>query len=118
MPDDVALDRASIVARSFRVRDLLALAPALAAIAYPFSLQAFHGVVAGGKAGPAATLASATLLLAAFMTPGVGLALALRGSGGAQPSRFQLRARRLALLSIAAPPLFVFLAFLLGVLRP
>ncbi|MFZ2006089.1 MAG: hypothetical protein WAV02_13455 [Stellaceae bacterium] len=60
---------------------------------------------------------AAVLLLAAFLSPGLGVALALRSSGLARPSRFQLRARQLALLSVAAPPLFVFTAFLLSILH-
>jgi hypothetical protein len=96
---------------------LTAFAPALAALVYPFVLDAFHAsVTAAGSLGAARPLA-ALLLICAFAAPGLGLALALRSAGLTQPSPFQIRARRLALVSVAAPPLFVFLAFLLSILH-
>jgi hypothetical protein len=117
--DELALDHAEMLAPSVRARDLVALVPAVAAIAYPFTLQGFHMAVSGaGSLGPVASAwFAAVLLLAAFLSPGLGLALALRSSRLTQPSWFQLRARQLALLSVAAPPLFVFIAFLLYILH-
>jgi hypothetical protein len=98
-------------------RDPVALAPALAAIAYPFLLQGFHAAVsATGGVSLAAGLLASLFLLGAFSAPALGLAFALRAAGLAHPSRFQLRARHLAYLSVAAPPLFVFIAFLLSIL--
>jgi len=99
-------------------RSALALAPALAALAYPFWLKGFHWAVSAPGGAPSAMLTS-MLLLAAFSSPALGLAFALRSAGPAPGSRFQLRARRLACLSVATPPLFVLLAFILSVLgRP
>ncbi|KQV89248.1 hypothetical protein [Pelomonas sp. Root1237] len=93
-------------------RQALALAPALAAMSYPFWLRAFHAV---GTQWPLAALP----LLAAFAMPLVAALLWLRAACAAPGSVFELRVRRLALLGVAAPPLFVFCAFLLGVLgRP
>jgi hypothetical protein len=116
--DELALARRGGPTQAERARDLLALTPALAAIAYPFILRGFHAVVSGaGATGPARVGLAAVLLLAAFLAPGLSLVLALRSTRLARPSRFQLRARRLALFSVAAPPLFVFIAFLLSILR-
>lgn len=93
-------------------RQAVALAPALAAMAYPFWLRAFH---ASGPQWPLAALP----LLAAFAMPLLAALLWLRAAGAVPGSAFELRTRRLALMSVAAPPLFVFCAFLLGVLgRP
>lgn len=93
----------------------LALAPALAAMAYPLWLQAFHALAvrAPGEArGPAAWLP----LAGAFAMPGLAAASWLRTSGRAPGCEFERRTRRLALLGVAAPPLFVAIAFVLGVL--
>jgi hypothetical protein len=80
---------------------LVAVAPALAAIAYPFALVGFHAAIAGD-----AVLLAAVLLLVAFALPLLGFVLAFRLARGM--TAFDLRARRLAYASIAAPPLFVF----------
>ena len=97
---------------------LIGLSPAAAAIAYPFLLQAFHLAVSppDAAASVAGTASAAVLLLLAFAMPLSGLAFAYRLSGVPQPSRFDLRARRLAFASIAAPPLFVFLGVAPGLL--
>ena len=67
--------------------DYMALAPAAAAICYPFLFRAFHAVV-GTQAAPPSPLAivGATLILAvAFVVPFLAFALACRRrrSGGA-----------------------------------
>ena len=80
---------------------ILAVAPALAAVAYPFALMGFHAAIAGDRVALAAPL-----LLVAFVLPLLGFAFAFRLARGA--TAFDLRARRLAYASIAAPPLFVF----------
>lgn len=75
--------------------------PVAAALAYPFFLTGFHATISSGG------VAMAALLLAgAFAMPLSGIAFAWRLNGGM--SQFDLRARRLAFASIAAPPLFVF----------
>src|SRR5690349_19689266 len=60
--------------------DYVALAPAAAALCYPFLLRAFHAVVGTQAVAPSVSaIASATLILAiAFLVPFLGLALACR----------------------------------------
>ena len=112
-PRHLDLIPAAPTSAQVQTRDLAALTPAAAAIAYPFILQGFHAAISSGQGrGPLA----AVLLLAAFAAPALGLALALRSTRLAHPSPFQVRARLLAFLSVAAPPLFVFIAFLLSIL--
>lgn len=111
---DRPLDDTSIPAANTNTHPLLALSPAFAAISYPFLLQAFHRAVTGE--GDTARLLAPLLLLLALLMPAWGFALALRWSKQPSPSRFQLGARTLAYISVATPPLFVFIAFLLNVL--
>jgi len=75
--------------------------PVAAALAYPFFLKGFHASVASDGVALAALL-----LIGAFAMPLSGILFAHRLNG--QPAQFDLRARRLAFASIAAPPLFVF----------
>ena len=89
------------------------LAPT-AALIYPFILKAFHAVVApviaGDAAEPALRSASAALLLIlAFAMPILALLGAMSLGEIERPSVAQRRARAVALLAVAAPPLFVFL---------
>ena len=87
-------------------RRLIGLSPAAAAIAYPFLLQAFHAAVRRPTAlSPFRIVAAAVLLALAFAMPLSGLAFASWQTRAPEPD---LRARRLAYASIAAPPLFVF----------
>src|SRR6516225_3140958 len=93
---------------------LALLLPPLAALLYPFLLAAFHAniapVISGQSAEPALQLAAATLfLLLAFAAPIVALLGAMTLGELAAPSVTQRRARTIALLAVAAPPLFVFL---------
>jgi hypothetical protein len=94
-------DRSATIGPRF---DYLALAPAAAAICYPFLLRAFHAVVGTQAATPSPlAIVGATLILAvAFVVPFVALALACRPD--ADPG-----ARRLAYAGVAAPTLYVFL---------
>ncbi|WFT93382.1 hypothetical protein QA633_34530 [Bradyrhizobium barranii] len=94
-------DRGAVVGSGF---DYSALAPAAAAICYPFLLRAFHVVVGTQAAMPSPlAIVAATLILAvAFGVPFLALALACRS--GADPG-----ARRLAYAGVATPTLFVFL---------
>jgi hypothetical protein len=75
-------------------------------MAYPFLLQAFHSVVTQPASAVRLALAVALLVLA-FAMPLLGLAFACWR--GPQLLQSDLRARRLAYASIAAPPLFVFI---------
>lgn len=79
----------------------MALLPAAAALAYLFFLMGFHAAIAARD-----VLLAALLLIGAFAMPLSGIVFAFRLNGHA--ARFDLRARRLAFASIAAPPLFVF----------
>jgi hypothetical protein len=79
------------------------LLPVAAAIAYPFSLQGFHAAISGGGVALAAIL-----LFGAFAMPLLGFVFAFRLAEIPNPIVSDLRARRLAYASIAAPPLFVF----------
>lgn len=94
-------DRSAMIGPRF---DYLALAPAAAAICYPFLLQAFHAVVGTQAATPSLlAIFGATLILAvAFVVPFLALALACRPD--ADPG-----ARRLAYAGVAVPTLYVFL---------
>ena len=94
-------DRGAVVGSGF---DYSALAPAAAAICYPFLLRAFHVVVGTQAAMPSPlAIVAATLILAvAFGVPFLALALACRSD--ADPG-----ARRLAYAGVATPTLFVFL---------
>ena len=87
-----------------RHSDYLALAPAAAAICYPFLLRAFHAVI-GTQAvtpSPLAIVGATVILAAAFVVPFLGLALACRPTT-------TVMTRRLAYASVAAPTLYVFL---------
>jgi hypothetical protein len=99
-------------------RKVVALAPAVAAMAYPFVLQAFHLVVSppGAALSAARFAAAAALLVIAFAMPLSGLAFAYRLARAPQPLQSDLHARRLAYASIAAPPLFVFIGVARGLL--
>ena len=93
---------------------LALLMPPLAALLYPFLLEAFHAsispVIRGQSAEPALRSAvAASFLLLAFIAPIVALLGAMRLGELAAPSVAQRRARAIALLAVAAPPLFVFL---------
>jgi hypothetical protein len=99
-------------------RKLVGLLPAATAIAYPFLLQAFHLVVSAPDVGPSGfrLAGAAALLVLAFAMPLSGLAFAYWLTLTPQPSQSDLRARRLAYASIAAPPLFVFVGVAKGLL--
>ncbi|WP_439407403.1 hypothetical protein ACNJX9_39270 [Bradyrhizobium sp. DASA03076] len=84
--------------------DYLALVPAATAISYPFLLNAFHAIVgAQAVSPPPLAIASATfILIAAFVVPILGIALACRPT-------FTAGSRRLAYASVVSPTLYVFL---------
>jgi hypothetical protein len=93
--------RRSLLKKHF---DYPALAPAAAALCYPFLLKAFHAVVGTPSVTPPpiAVLGAIIILALAFLVPVFGIAMALRPSAGTG-------ARRLAYISVAAPTLYVFL---------
>ncbi len=100
------------------IHKLRNLAPAAAAIFYPFWLDGFHIAVspASGPASIIRIIGAALCLLVAMATPLFGLASAFRITR-ADPSHFELRARRLAYMSIGVPPLFVLIGVTLGLLH-
>lgn len=83
---------------------LRGLAPALAALSYPFWLDGFHASVDG------APWLAALLLLGAFAVPALGIALAWKGGD-------DVPMRRLAYASVMAPTLYVFLGVLTFMLK-
>ena len=90
------------------------LMPPLAALLYPFLLEAFHAniapVIGGQSAEPALqAVAAALFLLLAFIAPIAALLGAMTLGELAAPGVTQRRARAIALLAVAAPTLFVFL---------
>lgn len=94
-------DRSATIGPRF---EYLALAPAAAAICYPFLLRAFHAVVATQAVtrSPFAIVCATLILAVAFVVPFLALALAWR------PNADQ-GARRLAYAGVTAPTLYVFL---------
>ncbi|MCS0609347.1 hypothetical protein NX773_14345 [Massilia solisilvae] len=84
--------------------DYRSLAPAAAALCYPFLLKGFHTAVATPDVAPSslAILVAVLALAVAVAVPLLGLAFALRLSASAG-------ARRLAYASMTAPTLYVFL---------
>jgi hypothetical protein len=97
------------------------LLPLALAFAYPFLLKGFHhGIGQPGDASSAVGLGFAALcLLGATAMPVFAVVWARRLSGPGCTSLFELRARRLAYLAMAAPPLFVFTGVARGLLgRP
>jgi hypothetical protein len=97
---------------------LRGLTPAAAAISYPFLLDGFHRAVSvpSGSSSTARIIAAALCLSGAMAAPLIGLASAFRLTN-ADPSVFELRARRLAYISIGVPPFFVLAGVGLGLLH-
>lgn len=93
------------------------LTPVAAALAYPYLLKIFHAF--GAKAGSVQTgevLLGLVALLAACSVPLYGLFMADRLGRIKSPTKFDVRARRLAFFSVAAPPIFVLSGVGLGLL--
>ena len=80
------------------------LTPALAAICYPFLLDAFHGIVGppGTPSSASAIIAAAVVLACIMAVPTLGLVFATRTQAGTG-------ARRLAYACVVAPTIYVFL---------
>jgi len=98
------------------------LAPSLAALLYPFALEGFNASVtriAEGGAGALGLswLGAAMCLALAFAVPLIAMLAAMSLSGIDRPTAAQLRAKRSALLAIAAPTLFTFLGVVLSMLH-
>ena len=94
------------------------LAPAAAAMAYPFLLDGFHLAVTvpAGSLSIARIMGAMLCLFGAMAVPLFGLASAFLLTT-ASPSLFELRARRLAYITIGVPPFFVLTGVILGLLH-
>jgi hypothetical protein len=100
------------------VDKLRGLAPGAAAMSYPFLLNGFHLAVSvpRGSLSTARVVGAALCLFTAMAVPLFGLASAFRLTN-ASPSFLELRARRLAYITIGVPPLFVLTGVALGLLH-
>ena len=98
------------------------LAAPLAALLYPFALKGFNASVTRipqGDAGAFALpwLTAAVYLALAFATPLIAMLAAMSLSRIGRPTASQLRAKRAALLAVAAPTLFTFVGVVLYMLH-
>jgi hypothetical protein len=98
------------------------LAPPIAALLYPFALRGFNVSVtriaeSGGGAFGFLWLSAAAYLALAFAIPLVAMLAAMSLSVICGPTAAQLRAKRAALLAVAAPTLFTFVGVVLYMLR-
>src|SRR6516164_8792111 len=95
------------------------LAPPLAALLYPFALEGFHTSVARIAEGASilSWLSAAASLALAFAVPLIAMLAAMSLSGIERPTAAQLRAKRMALLAVVAPTLFVFVGVVLTMLH-
>src|SRR5262249_1406577 len=95
------------------------LAPPLAALLYPFALEGFCTSVAriAEVASILSWLSAAASLALAFAMPLIAMFAAMSFSEIGRPTVAQLRAKRTALLALAAPTLFVFVGALLTMLH-
>lgn len=118
---NVAVRSASYRTGIATTRKLAMLIPLLAACAYPFLLDGFHRSIGQPDASSSVIGLSlaALCLFGAMVMPMLALVWARRLSETEPTSPFELHARRLAYLAIAAPPLFVFTGVARGLLgRP
>ena len=91
----------------------------LAALSYPFILMGFNVSVTRitkSDVGVLPWLTATVSLLLAFAVPTVALVVAMHFGEIRQPTVAQLRAKRMALLSVAAPTMFTFLGVVLSML--
>ncbi|HYV68869.1 MAG TPA: hypothetical protein VE970_02050, partial [Pseudolabrys sp.] len=98
------------------------LAPSLAALLYPFALEGFNAsvtrIVEGGAGALGLSWLGAAMCLAlAFAVPLIAMLAAMSLSGIERPTAAQLHAKRMALLAVAAPTLFVFVGVVLTMLH-
>jgi hypothetical protein len=98
------------------------LVPPLAAMLYPFVLKGFHASVTRIAQDAASSfdlscLSAPVWLALAFAMPLIATLAAMSLSEISQPTAAQLRAKRVALLAVAAPTLFTFIGVVLYMLR-
>ncbi|BBP77703.1 hypothetical protein PHLH7_38070 [Pseudomonas sp. Ost2] len=118
MPDNIASEtlHAHRDRQDTRTRRLIVWAPALSAALYPWILDAFHRTVSAGGDNQALSAGASRLaalwLLVAFLVPLGNLLLAGQSPHPALSSTIQRRARRFAMLAMAAPTIYVFFGVL------
>jgi hypothetical protein len=98
------------------------LAPPLAALLYPFALKGFNASVTriaegGADAFAWSWLSAAVCLALAFAMPLFAVLAAMSFSEIERPTAAQLRAKRAALVAVAAPTLFTFMGVVLYMLH-
>ena len=95
------------------------LAPPLAALLYPFALKGFNASVTRIAEGASTLswLSAAVCLALAFAMPLVAMLVAMSLSAVGRPTAARLRAKRAALLAVAAPTLFTFLGVVFSMLH-
>jgi hypothetical protein len=98
------------------------LVPPLAAMLYPFVLKGFHASVTRIAQDAASSfdlscLSAPVWLALAFAMPLIATLAAMSLSEISQPTAAQLRAKRVALLAVAAPTLFTFIGVVLYMLH-
>ncbi len=107
----ITVHQSRSASESLRAAFEILLAPLLA-LAYPFILQAFHGSVTGILTANGADIGGwigAVLTLAgAFGVSVVALVMAMKLTAIARPTIAQSRAKKIAFVAVAAPPIFVF----------
>ena len=98
---------------------LAMLASPLAALLYPFALEGFSASVTRIASGAYALpwLSAAACLALVFAMPLIATLAAMSFSGIGNPTVAQLRAKRTALLAVAAPTLFTFVGVVLAMLH-
>ena len=94
-------------------------APPLAALLYPFALEGFNTSITriAASASTLPWLSAAACLALAFAVPLIAMLAAMSFSEIGDSTVAQLRAKRTALLAVAAPTLFVFLGVVLTMLH-
>ena len=95
---------------------MLALAPVAAALAYPYWLSVFHAAVSQPDRPVLRYGLTGLCLIAALAVPAIGIWVAVRMGRISPQARLHIRAKRVAFLSVAAPPLFVLFGVGLGLL--
>src|ERR1700730_4763352 len=95
------------------------LVPPLAALLYPFALDSFNTSVTHIASGASTLswLSAAACLALAFAMPLIAMLAAMSFSEIGRPTVAQLRAKRTALLAVAAPTLFTFVGVVLTMLH-
>jgi hypothetical protein len=98
---------------------LAMLVPSLAALLYPFALKGFNASVTRipDVASALSWLSAAVYLALAFAVPLMAMLAAMSLSRIGRPTVAQLRAKRAALLAVAAPTLFTFVGVVLYMLH-